>query len=210
MMTDLSCREFVDILSGDAPVPGGGGASAYVGAIGTALGCMVGSLTTGKKKYQAVEEDIQRLIKRAKALQAELLVLVDRDAEVFSPLSKAYGMPKNTPEELAEKERVMESCLRDATEVPLEIMRKCSEGIDICREFAEKGSRLVLSDAGVGVTVCKAALFGASLNVFINTKSIRDRAFAEACEKEADELLERFGGMADEVFAKVAQELRSK
>ena len=90
--TDDSCREFVEVLASKAPVPGGGGASALIGAIGTALGNMVGSLTVGKKKYADVEEDIIELKKKADKLQDELLALVAADAEVFEPLSKAYGM----------------------------------------------------------------------------------------------------------------------
>lgn len=208
MFTEKPVQEFVEILSSKAPVPGGGGASACVGAIGTALGCMVGSLTVGKKKYADVEEEIKQLITRAEALQKDLLGLVEKDAEVFEPLSKAYGMPKETEEQKQEKERVMAIVLKDATEVPLEIMRKCCEAIDLCKEFAEKGSKLVLSDAGVGVTVCKAALNGASLNVFINTKSIKDRAYADAVDREADEMLEKYNKEADEVFELVKSQLR--
>ena len=176
---DQSLRAFTEVLASKAPVPGGGGASALVGALGTALGSMVGSLTVGKKKYAAVEEDIKGLMKQAEVLQAELLALVEKDAEVFAPLAAAYGMPKETEEEKAEKARVMGLVLKDACSVPLEIMEKCCKVIDLHREFAEKGSVLAVSDAGVGVIFAKAALQGASLNVFINTGSMQDRAYAE-------------------------------
>lgn len=106
---------------------GGGGASALVGAIGTALGNMVGSLTLGKKKYADVQDDIIALKAKADALQAELLGLVQKDAEMFEPLSKAYGLPKETEEEKAEKARVMEAALKDACSVPVEIMEKICE-----------------------------------------------------------------------------------
>ena len=111
--TGNTCREFVEVLATKAPVPGGGGASALTGAIGTALGNMVGSLTVGKKKYADVEEDIIALQEKSDALQEELLNLVEKDAEVFEPLSKAYGLPKDTPEQQAEKDAVMEKCLND-------------------------------------------------------------------------------------------------
>ena len=123
--TKRSCEEFVDVLASKAPVPGGGGASALVGAIGMALGNMVGSLTVGKKKYADVEEEMWELKGKADALQKELLALIERDAEVFEPLSKAYGMPRETEEEKAEKARVMEIVLKDACSVPMEIMEKC-------------------------------------------------------------------------------------
>ena len=113
----VPCNEFVEVLASKAPVPGGGGASALVGAIGTALGNMVGSLTVGKKKYADVEEEMWELKKKADELQKELLHLIERDAEVFEPLSKAYGMPRETEEEKAEKARVMEIVLKDACSV---------------------------------------------------------------------------------------------
>ena len=120
----VPCNEFVEVLASKAPVPGGGGASALVVAIGTALGNMVGSLTVGKKKYADVEEEMWELKKKADELQKELLHLIERDAEVFEPLSKAYGMPRETEEEKAEKARVMEIVLKDACSVPMEIMGK--------------------------------------------------------------------------------------
>ena len=175
----VPCNEFVEVLGSKAPVPGGGGASALVGAVGTALGNMVGALTVGKKKYADVEEEMKELMAKATTLQDELLHLIERDAEVFEPLSKAYGMPRETEEEKAEKARVMEIVLKDACSVPMEIMEKCCEAIDLIVEFAAKGSALAISDAGVGATFCKAALEGASLNVYINTKSMKNREYAE-------------------------------
>ena len=175
----VPCNEFVEVLGSKAPVPGGGGASALVGAVGTALGNMVGALTVGKKKYADVEEEMKELMAKATTLQDELLHLIERDAEVFEPLSKAYGMPRETEEEKAEKARVMEIVLKDACSVPMEIMEKCCEAIDLIVEFAAKGSALAISDAGVGAAFCKAALEGASLNVYINTKSMKNREYAE-------------------------------
>ena len=199
-----SCKTFVEVLASKAAVPGGGGASALVGAVGTALGNMVGSLTVGKKKYADVEADIIALQGKADALQVELLRLVDADAEAFEPLSKAYGIPKDDPT----RDQVMEDALRVATAVPMDIMRACAAAIDLQVEFAAKGSALAISDAGVGVAFCKAALQGASLNVFINTKSMADRAYAEAVEVEADGLLTKYVALADEVYNGVVARLR--
>ena len=187
--TKSSCEEFVDVLASKAPVPGGGGASALVGAIGMALGNMVGSLTVGKKKYADVEADIIALKEKATALQGEFLRLVEEDAKAFEPLSKAYGMPRATEEEKAEKARVMAVVLKDACSVPMEIMEKCCEAIDLIVEFAAKGSALAISDAGVGAAFCKAALLGASLNVFINTKSMADKEYAASLNEKADKMI---------------------
>ena len=206
--SNVPCNEFVEVLASKAPGPGGGGASALVGAIGTALGNMVGSLTVGKKKYADVEEEMYELKGKADALQKELLHLIERDAEVFEPLSKAYGMPRNTEEEKAEKARVMEIVLKDACSVPMEIMERCCEAIDLIEVFAEKGSTLAISDAGVGATFCKAALEGASLNVFINTKSMKNREYADELNKKADEMLSVYTKKAEEIYQSVAARLR--
>lgn len=207
-MTSQSCREFVTVLASKAPVPGGGGASALAGAIGTALGNMVASLTVGKKKYAAVEEELRALQKEATALQEELLDLVERDAQVFEPLAKAYSLPKETEEEKAEKARVMAIVLKDACQVPYEIMEKCCQAIRLMEEFAAKGSAIAISDAGVGAALCKSALLGASLNVFINTKSMADRAYAEEINGKADAMLEEYTKRADQVYQSVLERLR--
>jgi len=204
LFINKSCNEFVEILSSKAAIPGGGGASALVGAIGTALGAMVGNLTTGKKKYADVEADIIELIKKAEALQAELLHLVDEDAVVFEPLSKAYGIPKDDPS----REQVMEDALKLACTVPMDIMRLCSRAIELQAEFAEKGSILALSDAGVGAVLCKSALQGASLNVYINTGYMTDKNYAGSLEAEADALLNKYCIMADDIFNSVTNRLR--
>lgn len=206
--TKMSCEEFTQILSTKAPVPGGGGASALVGALGCALGNMVGSLTVGKKKYADVEADIIALKEKADALQAELLSLVEEDAKAFEPLAKAYSLPKDTDEEKAERERVMAIVLKDACAVPLKIMHKCCDAIELIEEFAQKGSVIALSDAGVGATFCRSALYGASLNVFINTKSMADRTLAEQYNKEALEMMDVYGKRADAVFEQVLGRLK--
>jgi formiminotetrahydrofolate cyclodeaminase len=201
---------FIDLVAGKQPAPGGGGASALVGAVGVALGNMVGSLTTGKKKYAPVEADIQKLMAECRKLEGELIALIDKDAEDFVPLSKAYGLPHDTPEQQAEKDKVMEQCLRTACGTPLEIMRKCARGIELCKEAADKGSKLALSDAGVGAAFCKAALHGASLNVYINTKSMKDTAYAKKINEEADGLIAKYTALADQVFDGVKAALIKK
>jgi formiminotetrahydrofolate cyclodeaminase len=201
---NVSCTEFVDVLASKAAVPGGGGASALVGAVGTALGSMVGNLTVGKKKYADVEADIYAIMEKAAALQKELLRLVDEDAVVFEPLSKAYGIPKEDPN----REKIMEDALKLACSVPMDIMRACAKAIELHEELAAKGSALALSDVGVGVVFCKSALMGASLNVFINTKSMTDKAHATNIEAEADGLLTKYCALADKIYESVITRLR--
>ena len=194
--TTKSCREFVTVLASNEPAPGGGGASALVAAVGTALGNMVGSLTVGKKKYADVEAEIVALQKKCDALQTELLDQVPADAEGFVPLAKAYGIPKDDPD----RPRIMEEATITACQVPMHIMELCCEAIDAIAVFAEKGSRLAVSDAGCGAVIVKAALQAASLNVFINTKSLKNRAVAEEMNAKANAMLDKYCTMADEIF----------
>ena len=198
-MTLASCREFVSVLASDAPAPGGGGAAALVGAIGTALGNMVGSLTVGKKKYAAVEAEIIELKAKCDALQTELLNQVEMDEINFLPLAKAYGIPKDDPN----RDKIMEEATIIACSTPMKIMELCCQAIEYISVFAAKGSRLAVSDAGCGAVCCKAALQAASLNVFINTKSLKDRVVAEELNDKTNALLNKYCAMADEIFNSV-------
>jgi formiminotetrahydrofolate cyclodeaminase len=207
-LLDQSCREFADVLASAEPVPGGGGASALVGALGAALGSMVGNLTLGKKKYEAVQEDIRRVLSKMEALRAELLSLADRDAEVFKPLSEAYGLPKDTEEQRVERDAVMEAALKRASGVPLEIMEKVMDALKLHEELAAKGTRIAISDVGVGALFCRAALAGAALNVSINPKLMKDRAFADALNKRAEEMLEKGLPQAERIYRGVAESLK--
>ena len=198
-MTLASCREFVTVLASDAPAPGGGGAAALVGAIGTALGNMVGSLTVGKKKYAAVEAEIIALKAKCDDLQKQLLDQVEADEVNFLPLAKAYGIPKDDPN----RDKVMEEATIIACSTPMHIMELCCEAIEVIAVFAEKGSRLAVSDAGCGAVCCKAALQAASLNVFINTKSLKNREVAEEMNAKANGMLDKYCAMADDIFASV-------
>ena len=198
-MTLESCRKFVEVLASDAPAPGGGGAAALVGAIGTALGNMVGSLTVGKKKYAAVEEEIIALKAKCDALQTELLNQVEMDEINFLPLAKAYGIPKDDPN----RDKIMEEATIIACSTPMHIMELCCEAIDCIKVFADKGSRLAVSDAGCGAVCCKAALQAASLNVFINTKSLKNREVAEEMNAKAIGMMDKYCALADEIFESV-------
>lgn len=197
--TRESCRDFVTVLASSEPAPGGGGAAALVGAVGTALGNMVGSLTVGKKKYADVEEEILALKSRCDELQTALLDQVPADAEGFLPLAKAYGIPKDDPT----RDEVMEKATMTACEVPVHIMELCCEALKTIEVFAQKGSRLAVSDAACGAVILKAALQAASLNVYINTRSLKNREEAEKLNARCEEMLRIYGGCADKVYETV-------
>lgn len=205
---DLSIGEFMDVLSSKAPVPGGGGASAVAAAVGCSLGRMVASLTLGKKRYAEVEERVCEIAGRLDELRTELLALADEDARAFEPLSRAYGLPRETEEERAHKAEVMEAALLAACEPPLKIMERTCEAIELVDEVSRIGSKIAISDAGASATLLSAALRAASLNVFINTKSLADRDRAFELEARAQELIERGCAMADAAFERVERGIR--
>ena len=195
--------KFLETLASSAPTPGGGGAAALCGALGIALGNMVGNLTLGKKKYADVQEDIAELNAKAEALRAGFVALVDADAEAFAPLSRAYSIPKDDPA----RDEIMEPALLRAAEAPLEIMRKCAEALDLISGYAAKGSALAISDAGCAAALCGAAMEAAALNVKINTKSMKNRAVADNINAEMNELLQKYFALSQEIYNDVSGRL---
>jgi formiminotetrahydrofolate cyclodeaminase len=195
-LKETTLAQFTDLLGSKAAAPGGGGASALAGALGAALGAMVGSLTLGKKKYAAVEAEMQELTQRAQALSQRLLDLVQKDAVAFEPLSRAYAIPKDDPT----RTDVMEACLRRAADVPLNILRCCCEAIELQEEFAQKGSVLAVSDAATGAALCWGALQGAAVNVKVNTALMTRRDYADEINQEVDQRLADYGPRAAAIF----------
>ena len=208
MMLEQKTTEFLDVLSSSAPVPGAGGASAAVGAFASALGMMVTNLTIGKKKYIDVEAEMEDIRSRLEELRQELVELTDRDAEAFEPLAKAYGLPKETEEQRSEKERVMEKALYEASVVPLQIMKTVFQVMEDLEALGEKGSRLAVSDVGVAVLFARAALEGASLNIYINTRLMKNREQAERLNKESDELIAEAGRLQEKIYTGVLAKIR--
>lgn len=208
MMRKNSIEEFAGSLSSAKPVPGGGGACAAAGAFAAALGMMVANLTVGKKRYADVEEEMKEILIRLGALRDQLLELIDKDAEAFEPLSRAYGLPRETPDQREEKERVLEAALYEASMVPLEIMERILKAMEDLEILSKKGSRIVISDAGVGVLFAQAALDGASLNVFINTKLMKDRDRAQRIDEKAEDLIRQGQEYKERIYSAVMLQIR--
>ncbi len=208
MIKDLTVSMFLEELSSKKPTPGGGGAAALGGAQGVALGEMVINLTLGKKKYADVEEEMQLLLVRLEEIRAEFLRLADEDARVFAPLAAAYGLPSGTEEEKKHKEEVLETHLLAASLVPKTVMEQAVEAIKIMDILAHKGSRLAVSDVGVGVSFLRTALLGAKMNVSINTKFMKQRETALQLDQEASVLAETGRKLSDEIYANVEAALK--
>ena len=207
ILLEYSAAEFAQRLSSKEPIPGGGGAAAYAGALGVALGGMVANLTIGKPRYADIEDDLQGLRTAATEIQEGLLSLVEKDAEAFAPLSDAYRMASATESEKAEKERVMQLCLKDAALVPLEIMEKSAEALPILEALANKGTPLAVSDAGCGAALLKAAVQAGWLNVRVNTRLIKDEQFAAQVNGRAMDILENSLAFADRIYREVEEKL---
>ena len=195
-MLEKSGVDFLSELSSNAPVPGGGGASAAVGAFAAALGMMVTNLTIGKKKYAEYEEEVKAVRDRLARLRDQLIDLVDQDAVAFEPLSKAYSIPKDAPE----RDAVMENALYEASVVPMRIMETVLAAAKELDVLVEKGSRLAVSDVGVGILFAQAAIEGASLNVYINTKSMKDRERAAALDSKADAMIREGAALKTRIY----------
>lgn len=202
-LTQLSCKEFAVEIALKKPVPGGGGAAALVGAIGSALNTMVVNYSIGKKKLINFKEKHEEIIKRGEILRDKLIDLIDKDAENFEPLSKAYSMPNNTDEEKILKEEMMQKCLRAACAAPLEILEYSYQAILLHREIVDISSKTIISDIGVGVQCLKAALYSAFLNVEINIKSMSDEEYVLEIRQRTKKMVEDGANIADEVFEKV-------
>ena len=198
-MLEKPATQFLSELSSNAPVPGGGGASAAVGAFAAALGMMVTNLTIGKKKYADYEEEVKAVRDRLEGLRDQLIDLVDGDAVAFEPLSKAYSIPKDDPE----RDIIMENALYEASVVPMGIMETVLAAAKELEVLVEKGSKLAVSDVGVGILFAQAAIEGASLNVYINTKSMKDRERAAAIDAKADAIIAEGAALKERIYSGV-------
>lgn len=207
MIKNQPIQEFLDQLASSAPTPGGGGAAALMGAMGAALTSMVCNLTIGKEKYQAVEGEMKDTLKQAEELRSRLTDMVRADVAVFDKLMASYGLPKDTDDQKAARSEAIQAALREATDVPLDCARACSDVIAVSRSAAEKGNLNVISDAGVSVMAAYGALKSAALNVYINAGSIKDKAFAEERLAELEKIMATADKDTDEIYNIVKNKL---
>ncbi len=199
-------KDFLEALSSKEPTPGGGGASALVAAVSCSLCSMVANLTTGKKKYAQYQEKIDEYLTILEQKNVVLQNDIKKDAEAFAPLAAAYSLDKSTPD----YDNIMEKALYDAAKAPLEILEDIYSLVPIIEDLAVCGSRLAISDVAVAAVCCKAALQGCSLNVFINTKSMKNEDTAAKFNNRVEEILEDSNGRLDKVYNGIALGLKNK
>ena len=198
--TDKSCKEFVAAVATKEPIPGGGSVAALVGALGASLSAMVAELTVGKKKYISVAAEMEKNIREIMKIQNDLLNLVQKDIENFEPLAKLYKMKSSDPEEKARIAKAKQDALYEACQVPMEIIIKCGRAIELANDFAIKGNKIVIADAGSSAVLCKAAMQAASFNIYINTNMMKDKELAKKINGECTQRIVYYGALADSVF----------
>lgn len=187
-LVNLSVKGFADETSRESPAPGGGTISAYMGALGAALGTMVANLSSHKRGWDDRWAEFSAWADKGQQLMTELLHLVDEDTEAFNQIMSAFSLPKGTDEEKAARSAAIQEATLNATQVPLKTMKASFRAFDICKAMAEEGNPASVSDAGVGALAARAAVLGACLNVKINASSLKDREQADALVAEANEL----------------------
>ena len=186
----MSCRDMAYETASESPAPGGGSISAYMGALGAALGTMVANLSAHKRGWDDRWKEFSGYAEQGQTILKELLELVDEDTAAFNAISQAYALPRNSAEEIEERKRAIEKATRYATVVPLRTMRAASKAFPLLKDMALEGNPNSVSDAGVGALAARSAVLGANLNVRINAAGLMDRSAAKAMTDEAAMLAE--------------------
>ncbi len=199
----MELHAFLEQLASNAPTPGGGSAGALAGGIATALASMVGNLTTGKKTYAAYQNDIDRILTKTAQLLPQFEQLMEADQEVFEPLSKAYGIPKDDPN----RAEILEEALQTACSVPIRLLQTIVQLTPLLEELAVKGSKLAVSDVGCAAALAAATMQSAAMNIWVNTQLMTDRQKAEAWNAETDAILKANLPVCQQVFDQVAAKL---
>ncbi len=194
-LIDLTCKEYANITASESPTPGGGSASAYIGALGAALGTMVANLSAHKAGWDDRWEEFSNWAEKGQKIKDELLFLVDEDTRSYNLIIEAFKLPKGTPEEIAERKKAIQDATRYAIEIPFKVMQKAFESMEVIKAMTEHGNPSSVSDAGVGALCARTAVMGAFMNVKINASGLEDKDFINeiiakgaVIEKEAKDL----------------------
>ncbi len=187
-LQDLTIKEYLEKTASGDPVPGGGSASAFSGAIASALTCMVANLTIGKKGHATVEGRMREIIQEMEENIDFFVENIDRDAESYSLVMEAYKMPKESDKEIAVRSEAIQNAMKHASLVPMEVAEKGLGMMDTIIEVVQKGNRNAVTDGMVSIMACRAAIMGALLNVRINISGLKDRAFFTTLTEKCDRI----------------------
>ncbi|MBR5340986.1 MAG: cyclodeaminase/cyclohydrolase family protein [Erysipelotrichaceae bacterium] len=202
-MENKTLKEFTELTSSKDPIPGGGGVCALVGSLSAALGQMVTNLTIGKNKYLEYTFELTDIRKELEILRNNLLSCINKDAEAFKPLAEAYSLPKDTPG----YEEKMEQCLRTAADSPLLILKYCCRIIELDERLAVIGSKISVSDAATSVMLAHGVLYGAYVNILVNTELMKNRDYAEKMNDEAVKLLDEYSIKALNIYDDICKRI---
>lgn len=183
---DLSFRKLIAVSASDAPTPGGGSVSALVGALGVSMAAMVGNLTVGRPKFADIEEEVKEITGACYFLIARLEKAVDADIAAFGKFMEVYKMPKNTDDEKAKREELMQKALKEATDEPMKVAGLLLEALVLIEKLSKIGNKMAISDAGVAAYVCEAAINAVLLSADINIPMVKDQEYVRnvVLEKE--------------------------
>ncbi len=207
MLIEQRMTQYLDELASNSPAPGGGSAAALCGALGSALTSMVSALTVGKKKFESVEAEMQKIVDQADTLRAQFTEYVDKDTEAFTKVMEATNLPKETERQKALRSAALQAATKEAAMVPLTVMKHCVDGLALTKTVATKGNSNVISDAGVAALMFRAACDSAALNVQINLVGIKDTEYVGWTSKEVDSIQRTCEKMSAEILELVKKHL---
>lgn len=205
MLTEKNITEFLDELASPSPAPGGGSVAALAGALGAALTSMVCNLTIGKKKYADAEPEMRRILEESENLRARFTELVDRDTNAFNKVMEAFGLPKDTEGQKALRNAAIQGATKEATLVPLEVMKHVIDALALAKAVAARGNANSASDAGTSALMLHAACEAAALNVRINLRGITDTDFVGWKGEEVESLVRTSKAVAEGIVADVVK-----
>ena len=208
MATKRTLNGFLDEVASSSPAPGGGSVAALAGALGASLTSMVCNLTIGKKKYADVDNDLKKVLARAEDLRGQFTVLIDKDTAAFNKVMEAFGLPKETDPQKALRAAAIREATKEATLIPLEVMKHCIDALALAQEVASKGNSNSISDAGVSALLLHAACEGAALNVKINLNALDDPEFVGWKADEVESLRNTSGMMLEEIQSIIEGKMR--
>jgi formiminotetrahydrofolate cyclodeaminase len=207
MYAEKPLRFFLDKLCSDSPEPGGGSASALVGAVAASLAGMLAALTVNKKGYEQVKGEMEGHYTAAQALKEDLLALLQKDTEAFDDASKAFKMPKDTEEQKKKRAEAIEAGLKKATEVPLSVMEKGLEVSRLAQKVLKKGNEMAITDGAISALFAEAAAIGGMINVRINFSWMKDKAYVASIEKRLGVILEEARKIREDAVAYTLKKL---
>lgn len=208
MLADLTVKDFLNKVAGSDPVPGGGSIAALNGAVASALTAMVANLTIGKKNYEEHQELMNHISTLAMNEKEVFVTAIDRDAEAYDAVFACFKMPKDSEEQKAERSKAIQEATKQAALVPMQVARNAYELMSVIADVARLGNKNAVTDACVAMMSARSAVLGALLNVRINLSSIKDAAFVDDLQREADILGRRACEIEKELLDVISQELR--